>query len=58
VTTLREAREHGKLDQFIKEREAEAAPKGDANAFNRGLRSMARTSSEAPKASSRGNRGG
>lgn len=58
MTTLREAREQGKLDRFIEEREAEAAPKGDAEAFNRGLRSMAQTSSEAPKASSRRNRAG
>lgn len=41
MTTLREAREKGKLDQFIREREAEAAGKGDGEAFDRGLRSMA-----------------
>jgi hypothetical protein len=56
--TLREAREQGKLGQFIKEREAEGAAKGDTDALNRVLRSMAGTSTEAPKASSRGNRGG
>ena len=39
MTTLREARDKGKLDQFIKEREAE---KGDAKAFNRAVRSMAK----------------
>jgi hypothetical protein len=55
MTTLREAREKGKLDQFIKEREAET---GCAEALNRGLASMAGKSSEAPKASSRRKRGG
>jgi hypothetical protein len=49
MTNLRQAREQGKLDQFIKEREAE---KGDPKAFNRAVRAMARKSKEAPKASS------
>jgi hypothetical protein len=31
VTTLREARDKGKLDQFIREREAEGQAPGDAN---------------------------
>jgi len=39
MTNLREAREQGKLDQFIKEREA--AAKGDAHALDRGIASMA-----------------
>lgn len=49
MTTLKQAREQGALDQFAEEHEA-AAP-GDADAFNRALASMARTSKEAPKAS-------
>lgn len=49
MTTLKQARESGNLDQFAKDHEA-AAP-GDADAFNRALASMARTSKEAPKAS-------
>ena len=53
MTNLREAREKGKLDQFIKEHEAD--PEGDAEAFNRAVRAMARKSKEAPKASSPGN---
>lgn len=55
MTSLREAREKGRLDQFIKEREAET---GDAEAFNRGVASMARTSSATPKASKKGSRDG
>ncbi len=52
MTTLREAREQGKLDQFIAEREAEqAAAAGDPDAFNRALASMAGKSNEAPAAS-------
>jgi len=50
MTTLREAREQGKLDKFIKEREAET---GDAAAVDRVIGSMAGKSSEAPKASPR-----
>jgi len=56
MTTLREAREQGKLDQFIKEHEAD--PKGDPEAFNRVVREMARKSKAVPKASSRRNPGG
>jgi hypothetical protein len=55
MTTLREARERGALDQFIKERGGE---KGDAAAVDRTISSMAGKSSEAPKASSRRNRDG
>ena len=53
MTTLREARDTGNLDQFIAEREAEAAPVGDAKAFNRTLKAMAGTSKAGPKASKR-----
>lgn len=55
MTSLREAREKGKLDQFIKEREAE---RGDAAALDRTVSAMAGKSSEAPKASSRRDRAG
>lgn len=53
MTTLKQARESGKLDQFIKEHEAD--PEGDAEAFNRAVRAMAQKSKEAPKASSPNN---
>ena len=49
MSTLRKAREDGKLDQFTKEHEADAP--GDEDAFNRALRSMAGKSKEAPAAS-------
>lgn len=55
MTNLREARQQGRLADFIKEREGEA---GDAEAFNRGVASMARKSSEARPASKKGNRDG
>lgn len=55
MTTLREAREKGSLDQFINEREAET---GDARTVERTIATMAGKSSEAPKASTKGNRGG
>lgn len=58
MVNLKQAREQGKLDQFIKEREAEADLKGDAEALKRGIEAMARKSSEAPKASRGRNRGG
>ncbi len=51
MTSLREARDTGKLDQFIAEREAEAAPAGDAKAFSRALSSMAGKSKAVPAAS-------
>lgn len=54
--TLAEARRTGQLDQFIADHEGD--PTGDTEAFNRGLHSMVQKSSEAPKASSRRNRGG
>jgi hypothetical protein len=53
MTTLRQARDSGKLAEFIAEREAEAAPAGDAKAFNRTLAAMAGTSKAGPKASNR-----
>ena len=49
MTTLREALEQGKLDQFIAEREGET---GDRAELERVIRSMAGTSKEAPEASS------
>lgn len=59
MTTLKEARQRGQIDQFIKEREADAEPKkGDADAFSRAVEAMAQTSKAAPKASKKGNRGG
>lgn len=58
MTTLREARDKGKLAEFIAEREAEAAPDGDEEAFNRALQSMAGKSKEAPAASKRRPRDG
>lgn len=54
MTTLKQARDEGKIDQFIAEREAK---KGDPAAFNRAVQAMAQTSKAVPKASSRGNRG-
>lgn len=50
MTTLKQARESGKLDQFAKDREAN--PPGDEEAFNRALQSMAGTSKAVPEASS------
>jgi hypothetical protein len=46
MTTLREARDKGKLDQFAAEREGDAP--GDAAAFDRTLSAMAGTSKSAP----------
>jgi len=50
MTTLREALEQKKLDQFIAERKGET---GDADAFDATLRSMAGKSKATRKASSR-----
>lgn len=55
MTTLKQAREAGKIDQFVKEHEAE---KGDSDTFNRAVASMARTSKEARAALKKGSRGG
>ena len=52
MTTLREARDQDKLEEFIKEREGQT---GDRAAVDRTIGSMAGKSSEAPKASSRRN---
>jgi hypothetical protein len=58
MITLRQARETNRLPDFIDGREAEARAESDAETFNRGLRSMAGTSKEAPKTSPRRGRGG
>lgn len=50
MTTLREARKSGKLDQFAKDHEADAP--GDEAAFSRALQSMAGRSKAVPEASS------
>ena len=50
MTNLRKARDEGKLDQFVKDRDADTPP-GDEAAFNRALASMAGTSKEAPTTS-------
>jgi hypothetical protein len=50
MTTLREARDSGNIDQFAKERDADTPP-GDEAAFNRALQSMAQTSKAVPEAS-------
>lgn len=49
MTTLRQAREQGKLDQFIAEHDADT---GDEAAFNATLLAMAGTSKAEPEASS------
>lgn len=49
MTTLKQARDKGKLEEFIKEHES--APTGDLDALNRALKSMAGKSPEAPAAS-------
>lgn len=56
MTTLREAREKSKLDQFVEERKGD--PEGDPEAFSRALSAMVQTSKPAPKTSSRRGRGG
>ena len=56
MITLKQAREQGKLGQFLREHQRDAD--GDPEAFNRVVEAMAQTSPEAPKASSRRNRGG
>lgn len=49
MTTLRDARNQGKLDQFIAEHEAD--PPGDEAAFNRAVEAMAGKSKATPEAS-------
>mgnify|MGYP001446101500 CR=1 FL=1 len=53
MTNLKEARNQGKLDKFIKEHEADS--EGDKEAFNRTLKAMARKSPATRKASPRSN---
>lgn len=53
MTTLKQAREQGKLEEFIAEREAEQTKRGDAKAFNRAVEAMAGKSKAAPKASTK-----
>ena len=48
MTNLRQARDEGKLDQFIAEREGE---KADPEAFNRAVQAMVRKSPATRKAS-------
>ncbi len=49
MVTLKQAITNGKLEQFVTEHGD--APKGNPDAFNRTLASMAGKSKEAPKAS-------
>ena len=49
-TSLKMARQQGKLDQFATDHDAD--PPGDEEAFNRLFESMAGKSKEAPEASS------
>ena len=49
MTTLKQARESGKLDQFAKDHESDAP--GDETAFNATLQSMAGKSKAVPAAS-------
>jgi hypothetical protein len=49
MTTLREARDGGKIADFIKEHRAD--PKGDADRFNATLTAMARKSKAVPATS-------
>ena len=51
MTTLREARDTGKLAKFIAEREDEAAPDGDEITLNRTLTAMAGKSKAVPATS-------
>ena len=50
MTTLKQARDLGKLDQFAADHEGDAP--GDEEAFNRAFQSMAGTSKAVPEASS------
>lgn len=49
MSTLRQARDTGKLDRFAKDHDAD--PPGDEAAFNRALQSMAGKSKAVPAAS-------
>lgn len=57
MTTLRKAREEGKLEEFVAEHEADAKP-GNEAAFNRAVTSMAQTSKAIPASSSKAFRDG
>lgn len=48
MTTLREAREKGKLKEFIAEREAGGKVKGDRRAFDKTVSAMAGKSKPVP----------
>jgi len=48
MTSLKKARDEGKIDQFAKDRDADAP--GDETAFNRALASMAGKSKEVQEA--------
>lgn len=52
MTSLKKARDEGKIEQFIKEQKRN--PKGDAKALEATLRSMAGTSKPKPGTSSPG----
>ena len=54
MVTLKKAREAGRLDEFIAEREAEGQPAGDKRTFDETVKAMAEKSSEAPAASPKG----
>jgi len=51
MTSLRKARDNGQIEQFAKDRDADAP--GDERAFNRALASMAGKSRAVPAASKR-----
>ena len=53
MTTLKGARESGKLTQFVKEHRRD--PKGNGNAFNETLEAMAGKSKAVPAASKKHN---
>ena len=55
MTSLKEARAKGRIEQFVEEHEAEATP-ANAEAFDLTLASMAGKSKAAPKASMPDNR--
>lgn len=56
MTTLKDAREQGKLDQFIKEHQTD--PDGDADKASRVVEAMAKRSIGVRPTSSRRNRDG
>lgn len=56
MTTLKQARDAGKLDQFVKEHEND--PRGDKRAFDRTLTSMAGKSKSEPETSKPRRHGG